>query len=137
MNRWFPRLRAAAFSTFAVAVLSVPALLAARGDHAPWPGVGAAYADDAPGKEGTLEYYMNTVVKPAMKGGDAAKVKKALEPVPGWAPEAGWNEGDKGWKAIVGAALKPSGNLGKACKSCHDAWQKDYEAKYGDRLLPK
>ncbi|HEV8321642.1 MAG TPA: hypothetical protein VG389_08525 [Myxococcota bacterium] len=102
----------------------------------------AAFADERPapldaGKEGTLENYMKTKVKAAMGAGDIAKVKEALKKVPGFAPEPAWNEGATGWKAIVDAATTADGNVGKACKTCHENWQKKYKATYADRILPK
>jgi len=101
--------------------------------------VGAAPAEpaaDAP-KEGTLEWYMKTKVKAGMSAGKLDEVKEALKKLPDWAPEPSWNEGPTGWKAIVATATAPDGNVGKACKGCHETWQKLYKEKYKDRILPK
>ncbi len=93
--------------------------------------------DGAAPKAGTLEHFMKTQVKAAMSSGDIAKVKDALKKLPAWAPEPAWNEGPTGWKAIVDTATKPDGNVGKACKGCHETWQKLYKEKFADRILPK
>jgi len=91
--------------------------------------------DDKAGKPGTLKHFMESSMKKPMKAGDIAAVKAALKKVPAFAPEPSWNEGPTGWRALVGAALAPGGNVGKSCKGCHDLWEKPYAEKYRDRPI--
>jgi len=98
----------------------------------------SVWAPSAANAEGgtTLKVWMKANVGGPLAGNDLPAVAKGLSA----AGKLGPAEFPK-WKSIAdeGAAAAAKGDLAGAkasCKSCHDAYKKDYKEKYKDRVVP-
>lgn len=91
-------------------------------------------------KHGPMEQWMEDVVQPAVENEDVKALAKLLKKIEGMAPEASWNEGPKSWAKIAadGAKAAEAGDFKGAkasCKTCHQAWKKEYHKKHNARKI--
>lgn len=82
-----------------------------------------------------LQSWMEDNIQVPMEKKDFKKLEAAFAKLAKMAPDAKWNDGDKGWSKIAdaGAAAAKASDfkaVRSTCKSCHKAWRKQYRKEH-------